>query len=1096
LKKVSSGILLTFLVVYAILSGINIQPAKAEGTIYIKADGSINPSIAPILRNGDTYVFTDSTYYSIIVERDNILIDGAGYVIRGQGSECGIDLSYRVNVTVRGLMIEAFYYGIGLWYSYNNTVSENNIVNNFNGIRIKHYSQGNIITENNFGNNTCGIWTWWSSDNKIYHNSFIDNAQQAWVNEPGYSNTWDDGYASGGNYWNDYSGADLNADGIGDIPYFIEADNVDNYPLMTPPQAVYFPLNHHYYQAVSVQGNVTWADAKSQAESLSFFGRNGHLATVTSQAENDFIINNLGGPIELNRYWLGGFQPTGSPEPDGNWQWVTGEPWNYTNWAPGEPTNCYGGEWGGAPLGSDEEVLQLWGYSGWWNDMEETSYHPGFIVEYEGNWTGHDITVTNMNVAPCCGLQGFLAYLNVTASNVGGFNETFNLSVYADTVEIGTENVNLSKGNSTIVIYRWNTTEVICGRYTIWAKASVVPGEKDTADNTLIDGTVVVKPNFHDVTITSVRLSCNFAYVGDDITIYTDVWNRGEFPETFNVTVYADDDTNTIGDEITVGTQSLLLDSKASATLISAWNTTSVPAGTYTISAIASQVSREADLSDNLLVDGTVELFSSVPCQDIEITCPSTLTVNPAIFTYDEYYRARLIGIGNVTIKSTGFEGALRIVGSRNDSIHLCVNEPNVDVYIFAVPKYGEVQIPLWLMFQPETHWEEYNGNFTLQLTVCGTHRKQLKIVGISINVCENGAYIVYNETVTFTWNLTGGSFVYLEAEANLPPGWSYTVDPPIGTLFETPHMIRVNITAPSDAEEGEMGSVTLKAYKNATDTMIWQFVYFATTDNNPPSIEEIEQPVLTPTGDLMFGTTVTDLSGIQGVELYYSINGGSWNNVSMQWSSGDTFDSTVYTAQIPHMADGTVIDYYVVATDWLKNQTQSDIQTIIAHYDLEVSEVNASKSVIAQGYLDQITISIANQGTTPISYFKVVVYLDTTVINTYKIPYLENGEITTLTFNLNTTIIAKGNHIIAVYAIPIMSETDTSNNVNDGGKITISISGDVNGDFKVDGKDVAVVAKAYNTKPGDLLWNPNGDDKVDGKDIAIVAKYYNTHYP
>jgi LEA14-like dessication related protein len=199
-------------------------------------------------------------------------------------------------------------------------------------------------------------------------------------------------------------------------------------------------------------------------------------------------------------------------------------------------------------------------------------------------------------------------------------------------------------------------------------------------------------------------------------------------------------------------------------------------------------------------------------------------------------------------------------------------------------------------------------------------------------------------------------------------------------------------------------------------------------------------------------------------------------------------------------MADGTVIDYYVVATDWLKNQTQSDIQTIIAHYDLEVSEVNASKSVIAQGYLDQITISIANQGTTPISYFKVVVYLDTTVINTYKIPYLENGEITTLTFNLNTTIIAKGNHIIAVYAIPIMSETDTSNNVNDGGKITISISGDVNGDFKVDGKDVAVVAKAYNTKPGDLLWNPNadinGDDKVDGKDIAIVAKYYNTHYP
>lgn len=37
--------------------------------------------------------------------------------------------------------------------------------------------------------------------------------------------------------------------------------------------------------------------------------------------------------------WLGGFQLYGSPEPDGNWQWVTGEPFSYTNWEINQPDN-------------------------------------------------------------------------------------------------------------------------------------------------------------------------------------------------------------------------------------------------------------------------------------------------------------------------------------------------------------------------------------------------------------------------------------------------------------------------------------------------------------------------------------------------------------------------------------------------------------------------------------------------------------------------------------------------------------------------------------------------------------------------------------
>jgi hypothetical protein len=45
---------------------------------------------------------------------------------------------------------------------------------------------------------------------------------------------WDDGYPSGGNFWSDYNGTDINKDGVGDTPYIIGADNIDHYPLMTP----------------------------------------------------------------------------------------------------------------------------------------------------------------------------------------------------------------------------------------------------------------------------------------------------------------------------------------------------------------------------------------------------------------------------------------------------------------------------------------------------------------------------------------------------------------------------------------------------------------------------------------------------------------------------------------------------------------------------------------------------------------------------------------------------------------------------------------------------------------------------------------------
>jgi parallel beta-helix repeat protein len=103
-------------------------------------------------------------------------------------------------------------------------------------------SSNNSITKSRIANNRYGIKLVRSSNNQICHNNFLNNIKQADTDAESTS-AWDNGYPSGGNYWSDYTGVDLNngpyqnvtgSDGIGDTPHPINADNKDNYPLMEP----------------------------------------------------------------------------------------------------------------------------------------------------------------------------------------------------------------------------------------------------------------------------------------------------------------------------------------------------------------------------------------------------------------------------------------------------------------------------------------------------------------------------------------------------------------------------------------------------------------------------------------------------------------------------------------------------------------------------------------------------------------------------------------------------------------------------------------------------------------------------------------------
>ncbi|CAK0778130.1 C-type lectin domain-containing protein [Gammaproteobacteria bacterium] len=125
------------------------------------------------------------------------------------------------------------------------------------------------------------------------------------------------------------------------------------------------PANGHIYQRFDTA--MDWYTAKDACAGLG-----GHLATITSQAENNWIQSNFG-----NEVWLGGTDEA----QEGTWKWITGEEWNYTNWTPGEPDNYCGGgplimNFPGAPPGAWSDYPNGYG----------CGYPPlTYLCEWEGN---------------------------------------------------------------------------------------------------------------------------------------------------------------------------------------------------------------------------------------------------------------------------------------------------------------------------------------------------------------------------------------------------------------------------------------------------------------------------------------------------------------------------------------------------------------------------------------------------------------------------------------------------------------------------------------------------------------------------------------
>ena len=241
--------------------------------------------------------------------------------------------------------------------------------------------------------------------------------------------------------------------------------------------------------------------------------------------------------------------------------------------------------------GAGESPLTLWDVA-LLNSLEQSITCQ--VVGGYGYFTAaHDVAVTAVDASPLTVLPGDTVYINVTVQNRGGYAESFNVTVYANSAVVGFQSVSLDVNVSAVLHFSWNTSGLGKGDYTISASASVVPGEVYTADNSLVAAEpVTILFQGHDVAVTGVFPSKTVVGEGYPMNITVKVKDYGTYNEVLNVTVY----TNTTAFFEIID---LALTSGESAALTFTWNTSGFTKGNYTIWAYASPVQGETDTADN-----------------------------------------------------------------------------------------------------------------------------------------------------------------------------------------------------------------------------------------------------------------------------------------------------------------------------------------------------------------------------------------------------------------------------------------------------------------------------------------------------------------
>jgi outer membrane protein assembly factor BamB len=161
--------------------------------------------------------------------------------------------------------------------------------------------------------------------------------------------------------------------------------------------------------------------------------------------------------------------------------------------------------------------------------------------------------------------------------------------------------------------------------------------------------------------------------------------------------------------------------------------------------------------------------------------------------------------------------------------------------------------------------------------------------------------------------------------------------------------------------------------------------------------------------------------------------------------------------------------------------------------HDVVIRKINTSKTVVGESCNLTVTVISMNIGNFT-ETCDVIVNAGAASIGSRTFP-LRSGVTTPVTLECNTSGLAYESYTLCAHAEPVLNETNATNNDCADGLITVTIPGDVDGDFAVKLADLVFLAWAYGSKPGDTKWNPNTDIDNNGivglGDLVIMANHY-----
>ncbi|MHA1190671.1 MAG: NosD domain-containing protein [Promethearchaeota archaeon] len=266
--------------------------------------------------NNDIAVYISSTSQNNTIQH-NYFYNNTGINVRLSGSSTCINNTVYNNEFINRLGSSIFPTALNV-QGINNKLINNTVDNFFFGVNLDYANQ-TIIKSNTFISGTRGISNGGHSFNATffnntikstslfgvsnygngslyYRNRFINNQDQ-YASDYGHFNRWDNGVI--GNYWDDYGGADLDDNGIGDSAYGIlgDAGTEDRFPIwddgLDLPKPIY--VNNNWTETVSmynyVSGSGTWGDPYL-IEDITIDAQNSGSGILIENTDEYFIIRN------------------------------------------------------------------------------------------------------------------------------------------------------------------------------------------------------------------------------------------------------------------------------------------------------------------------------------------------------------------------------------------------------------------------------------------------------------------------------------------------------------------------------------------------------------------------------------------------------------------------------------------------------------------------------------------------------------------------------------------------------------------------------------------------------------------------------------